>query len=285
MDTPSPTTERLQELFNGPADQDFDLAEAVLLIAKDEYPSLDVTVYLRRLDELAADIKERLNSDASDEETILAMNELLFEDQGFCGNTDDYYDPRNSFLNDVLDRKLGIPITLSIVYMEVGNRVGLPLEGVAFPLHFLVKLATEDGDVVLDPFAGGICLSEEDLIERLEDIPLDEDLSLPTVVRALVANPANKKQVVARMLRNLKAIYLQKNDYQKALAVIDRLLMVTPRVADELRDRAAIYEQLECFRSALENYQEYVRLDPDASDAKDVHRRIIHLRRLVSGLN
>ncbi|UCH53918.1 MAG: transglutaminase family protein, partial [Pseudomonadota bacterium] len=162
------TTERLQQLILS-AGGEFDLAEAALLLAKDEYPALDVGAYLARLDRLGADLRARIPENSPLEQTILALNAFLFEEHGFLGNTDNYYDPRNSFLNEVLDRKLGIPITLSIIYMEIGRRVGLPVEGVSFPGHFLVKFGTDHGDLVIDPFAGGIPLSEEDLLDRLEE--------------------------------------------------------------------------------------------------------------------
>jgi regulator of sirC expression with transglutaminase-like and TPR domain len=240
---------------------------------------------MNRLDELAANIKQRLGQDSGYENSILELNQFLFDDYGLSGNIGDYYDPRNSFLNDVLDRKLGIPITLAIVYIEVGRRLGLPLEGVSFPGHFLVKLEADQGDVVLDPFSGGICLSEEDLIARLEDMPLEEHPPVPELARAIVAQPTGKKQILARILRNLKQIYVHHGELTKALGMINRLLLITPNLPDEVRERAGIYEQLECFQAAHEDYERYLRLEPGAPDAPDVHKRIVELQRVIAGIN
>ena len=280
----SASLDRLQVMLAGSED-DFSLAEAALLVAKDEYPALDIDTYLRRLDELADNIKRRLGSDAGYENSILALNQFLFDDYGLSGNVGDYYDPRNSFLNDVLDRKLGIPITLSIVYIEVGRRLGLPLEGVSFPGHFLVKLEADQGDVVLDPFSGGICLSEEDLIARLEDMPLEEHPPVPELARAIVAQPTGKKQILARMLRNLKQIYVHHKEYLKALSTMNRLLLITPNSPDDVRERGGIYEQLECFQAALDDYERYLQLDPSAHDASEVRNRVVALARAVAGIN
>ena len=177
------TTERLKELFNRP-EKAMSLAEAALLIAQDEYPHLDIGAYLQRLDDLSREVRARLSPGAPPENIIATMNHLLFQEKGFAGNERQYYDARNSFLNEVLDRKVGIPITLSIVYMEIGRRLGLSLEGVSFPGHFLVKLEREQGRVVVDPYSGGISLNEQELTNRLHqsygdqlDVPLDRLLA------------------------------------------------------------------------------------------------------------
>jgi regulator of sirC expression with transglutaminase-like and TPR domain len=281
---PIHAADRLTSLLSGP-EEEINLAEAALLIAKDEYPALDINAYLHRLDELADGVQTRMPENSGYEEMLIALNEFLFDEQGFAGNKNDYYDPRNSFLNDVLDRKLGIPITLSIVYMEIGRRLGLPLEGVAFPWHFMVKLSTDEGEVVIDPFSDGMALSEEDLVERLKGVQLEEGASLPELARLLVARSASNKQIVLRMLRNLKAIYLQSKVFEKALSVVNRILYIAPDQPDDVRQRAQIYENLECFRAALEDYQRYRTLQPDAPDTGDIHVRMIKLERLVSGIN
>ena len=209
------TTERLKELLNRP-EEEMSLAEAALLIAQDEYPNLDINAYLQRLDDLSRDVSARLSPGAPPENIIAAMNNLLFQEEGFAGNEKNYYDPRNSFLNDVLDRRLGLPITLSIVYIEVGQRLGLSLKGVSFPGHFLVKLKLEQGRVVLDPYSGGVSLSEQELRNRLHqsygdqlDVPLDRLLA-----------SAGKKHILTRLLHNLKAIYLHTEEFTKTLFVI-----------------------------------------------------------------
>ncbi|HEY8554406.1 MAG TPA: tetratricopeptide repeat protein [Burkholderiales bacterium] len=276
------TANRLKEILARP-EEELDLAEAALLVAADEYPDLDVARYLHRLDELAAGVRRQLPSEASFEDTLVALNDFLFEQQGFSGNTDDYYDPRNSFLNEVLDRKLGIPITLSILYMEIGRRLGLSLQGVSFPGHFLVKTETDEGDVVLDPFLGGVVLSEEDLVQRLRDRFGEENA--PRGPLAPLLQAAGKKEILVRMLRNLKAIYLRDQRYDRALTVLDRILLIAPDLAEEVRERAQLYERLECFRPALADLRRYLSLNPTDPNAADLHRRLIHLERMVARLN
>ena len=276
------TIERLRDLMQRP-EEELNLAEAALLMAADEYPGLDVAVYLHRLDELAAGVRGRLPTQPTFEDTLVALNDFLFEEQGFSGNTDDYYDPRNSFLNEVLDRKLGIPITLCILYIEIGRRLGLALQGLSFPGHFLVKTETDEGDIVLDPFLGGAVLSEEDLVQRLRD-RFGED-NAPSAPLAPLLQTAGKKEILLRMLRNLKAIYINNQHYQKALTVLDRILIIAPDLAEEVRDRGQLYERLECFRPALTDLRRYMKLNPTDPDAGDLHRRIIELERMVSQMH
>ena len=265
------------------SEQELNLAEAALLIAMDEYPGLDVESYLRRLDELASGVQERLPAQAGLEDTLVTLNQFLFVEQGFSGDTENFDDPRNSFLNEVLDRKLGIPITLSIIYMEVGRRLGLPLKGVSFPGHFLVKFSTQDGEVVLDPFSGGSLMSKEDLEEMLVETYGTVDAVHAPLERLLTAS--GKKDILVRMLRNLKGAYLRRERYDKALSAVDQILLIQPDQPDEIRDRGSIYEHLECFRAALENFQSYLALRPNAGDAPDIHRRIAELSQIVASLN
>ncbi|HEX7043074.1 MAG TPA: tetratricopeptide repeat protein [Burkholderiales bacterium] len=276
------TANRLKEILARP-EEELNLAEAALLVAADEYPDLDIARYLHRLDELAAGVRRQLPAEPSFEDTLVALNDFLFEQQGFSGNTDDYYDPRNSFLNEVLDRKLGIPITLSILYMEIGQRLGLSLQGVSFPGHFLVKTETDEGDVVLDPFLGGVVLSEEDLVQRLRDRFGEEHA--PRAPLAPLLQAAGKKEILVRMLRNLKAIYVRNQRYDRALTVLDRILLIAPDLAEEVRERAQLYERLECFRPALADLRRYLSLNPMDPNAGDLHRRIVDLERMVARLN
>ncbi len=276
------TADRLKDVLERP-EEDINLAEAALLMASQEYPSLDVATYLHRIDELATTVQSRLPTNATFEDRVVTLNEVLFEEQGFSGNTDDYYDPRNSFLNEVLDRKLGIPITLSILYIEIGRRIGLTFQGISFPGHFLVKSETDVGDIVLDPFSGGVALSEEDLVERLRERFGEENA--PSAPLAPLLQAAGKKEILLRMLRNLKAIYVNKEDYTKALTVIDRILLIEPELAEEVRDRGQLYERLECFRPALADLRRYMTMNPSDPDGGELHQRIVELERIVSRLN
>ena len=276
----SPGLEQFAELVS--RDQ-FDLAQASLMLAQDVYPDIDVPAYLRRLDGIAAAIRPKLASDAFAEQKVLALNQHLFGEMRFNGNIDDYYDPRNSYLNEVIERRTGIPITMSIVYMEVGRRLGLNMRGISFPGHFLVKLSVKRGQLVLDPFLAGEAQSESDLRERLAKVlpsAMAQKASLDQYLEA-----ATPRQIVARVLRNLKNIYSQAGNFERALAVMNRMLLVVPESAEELRDRGMFYQRLECFRPALSDLQNYLRRRPEAPDAADVHGKIVELRQACARLN
>ncbi|HKC44293.1 MAG TPA: tetratricopeptide repeat protein [Burkholderiales bacterium] len=262
--------------------EQFSLAEACLLIAEDEYPALDVAACIAKLDAMAATVRGRLAEDAFPEQKVAALNFHLFNELRFCGNTDAYYDPRNSYLNEVLERRTGIPITLSIVYLEVGRRLGLRLQGVSFPGHFLVKLRLKKGELVLDPFTGGEPRSESDLRSRLEQALAPERPRELDLDRFLA--PATPRDIVARVLRNLKGIYTKDGKLEQALAVMQRLLLVLPESAEELRDRGLIYAQLECFRPAVADLQSYLRRSPEAADGSDIHAKVVELRDAASRL-
>lgn len=264
-------------------DEDIDLAEAALLLARCEYPSLDPQPYLRKLRALAAELADRIEPDADIAERILALNHFLFVEQGFAPNIENFYDPRNSFLNDVIDRRLGIPITLAVIYIEIGTHVGLPLVGVSFPGRFLVKLPLEKGDIVLDPSANGRPLSEGELLERLR--PLYDDVAPAAISLEPFLVDARKKDILLRMLRNLKAIHLHKRKLDQALVMLDDILELAPAQAQEVRERGEVYEQLECFRAAAEDYERYLALQPGASDVLDIRERLIGLKTQTARLN
>jgi regulator of sirC expression with transglutaminase-like and TPR domain len=265
------------------SEEDLNLAEAALLIAKEEYPELDVQAYLRRFDLLAEEIRPRLGGDTSPARIVQEINRYLFQEKGFSRNTNDYYDPRNSFVNEVLDRKLGIPITLSVIYIEVGQRLGLSLVGVAFPGHFLVKYHNAGGEIVLDPFLGGSLLSQDDLEKKLREMYGNQAPGVAQLPQLLAA--VSKKDILVRMLRNLKGIYVQKSDFTKALSAADRILLITPDFPLEVRDRGAIHQRLQSFQAALTDFRRYLKLAPNAEDAETVRSLIITLQRAAARLN
>ena len=274
-------SERLRQIVSGP-DEDISLAEAALLIAVHGYPDLNVAAYLSRIEELAYMLRLRIDEDDSIPDRISALNQFLFGELGFAANSDDYYDPRNSFLNEVLERRTGIPITLSVIYMELGRKVGLPLQGVSFPGHFLVKCAVPEGAVVLDPYSGGISLGLPDLQKRLREVQGGE------VSRAIVAEllvSASNKDIIVRLLRNLKAIYLREHKLDKALPIMNWIISTVPEQTPELRDRGMIYQELECPRAALADFEAYLERSPSCDDADDIRRRIIALQRDAARLN
>jgi regulator of sirC expression with transglutaminase-like and TPR domain len=271
------------EQFAANPTEPLDLSLGALLIAQDEYPDLPIEDYRARLNEFSRCIGARLSTNAGVEERLLRLNDFLFDEQGFSGNPDDYYDPRNSFLNDVLDRKLGIPISLSVLYLDVGRRLQLPLEGVSFPGHFLVKLPTVEGDMVLDPYAGGAPLSEEDVLERLEELSGQPSPGRERLPELLLT--AGHRDILVRLLRNLKSIYAHRELWQRALTATCRLLTLEPYLPEEVRDRAAFYEKLECVRAAAADYQRYLELNPYAADGPIVRGRLIALERSAQRLN
>jgi regulator of sirC expression with transglutaminase-like and TPR domain len=274
--------QRWKEIVAG-TEEEIDLAEAALVIAAQEYQGLDVAACRARIDEWAETLKRRLRRDISPADTLMALTRYLFEELGFAGNAGDYYDPRNSYLNDVMERRLGIPITLSLLTIEVGRRVGLALHGVSFPGHFLVKCTVRDGVVVLDPYARGISLGLDDLRQRLRAMRGGTEPPQERIQHLLA--PAGKKEILARLLRNLRSIYLERKDLVRALAAADRIIEVAPRAADEYRERAGIYLDLECFRAALSDLRDYLMLKPGAEDAAVVRRRVVELQQIAGRLN
>ena len=269
-------------------DGDIDLARACLEIAADAYPGLDVEGYAGEIDRHARRLAARLDPDAAPEDRVIALNEFLFAELGFRGNADDYYDPRNSYLNEVLDRRTGIPITLSVLYLEMGRRLGLALRGVSFPGHFLVRLPLRGGMLVLDPFSGGAPLSADDLRERLARvIPRGATGGLPVADLPLETflEPAGHRQILARLLRNLKGIYREEERPERLLAVLDRMIVVAPEAAAERRDRGYAYERLECWRPALRDLADYLERAPDAEDVHEVRARVAALSGRCARLN
>ena len=269
-------------------DAKIDLARACLLIAGDAYPALDVERYLGEIERLAIRLRARLPASCGAEERVVALNQFLFADLAYCGNAEDYYDPRNSYLNEVIERRTGIPITLAIIYMELGRRIGLPLEGVSFPGHFLVRLRLRGGTLVLDPFSGGAPQSESELRSRLQrvipegvaaDVPVAE-LPLDQFLEA-----ASKRQILARLLRNLKGIYRETDQPEQLLHVLNRMLVLSPNASAELRERGFIYQRLECWRFALKDLTGYLEREPDAPDLDDVRASLMDLTARCARLN
>jgi regulator of sirC expression with transglutaminase-like and TPR domain len=217
------------------AENRLDLGRTTLLIAGEEYPGLDILRYVAKLEAMAAAVRPGVSTTDDPLRKIQHLNRYLFEERGFRGNTQEYYDPRNSFLNDVLDRRLGIPITLSVVYMEVGRRVGVPLQGIGMPGHFIMKYADVEGDIYIDAFSKGRILSRSACEELLQDV-----FGEPVPFEETFLAPVSKKQILSRILMNLKAIYLHTKDYLKALSVVERQLIIQPNTEQEVKDRTAL---------------------------------------------
>ena len=263
--------------------EQFDLGRACLMIGQDVYPDLDVDACVAQIDGMALTIRGRLADDAFAEQRLFALNHFLFNERGFAGNADDYYDPRNSYLSDVLTRRKGIPITLSVLYLELGRRIGLGLQGVAFPGHFMAKLRLKRGQLVLDPFSAGLPQSETELRLRLGQVLKDGRAKTMPLDEFLEA--ATPREIVTRVLRNLKTVYMNASKYELALDVMHRMLVVVPEAVEELRDRGLLYARLDCFRAASGDLQNYLRRRPDAPDAMEIHGRVVELKQAAARLN
>jgi regulator of sirC expression with transglutaminase-like and TPR domain len=261
-----------------------DLGRAALAIARIGYPELDPAPYLAELDALAAAATPHLPSGAPDADAVRAVAGFLFRERGFRGNEEDYYDPRNSFLNDVLVRRTGIPITLAVVLIETSARLGLRVEGVGFPGHFLVRAPGEQAPVLLDPFAGGRIVREEELLTRLQALAGSERRKVTAVPNDAVQR-TDTRAILARMLRNLLRIYLERDDPTHALVTVDLLSTLVPVTPELLRVRGLLYERLECFAAALQDLRTYLELVPSAPDASDMRARLSRLARAAATLH
>jgi len=262
---------RFVELARLP-DEQIDLATAALLIAAEAYPHLDIDVYLGRLDDLAQEGRSGLDGARTDAERVSALTRFLAVEKGFIGNQDDYYDRRNSFLHEVIDRRTGIPITLALVYTEVGRRLGLPIRGVGFPGHFLAKVESRP-EIIIDPFFGTV-LSESQCHERLKEA-LGKDA--PFDRRYLRA--ATTREILVRMLNNLKHIHLDAKELELALSCCERILLLTPDNVFELRDRGLLYLQLECYGAAGADLERFLQLAPENEHADTIRQSLIEIRR------
>jgi regulator of sirC expression with transglutaminase-like and TPR domain len=272
LPAPSPRS-RFTALVDRP-DTEVDLARAALLIAAEEYPQLVPEPYLQRLDLLAERVRDRLGDETGGPLALEEISRVLFEEEGFRGNTGAFYDVRNSFLNDVLDRRLGIPLTLGIIYLEVGWRLGLPLTGVNFPGHFLVRYEGEALRLLIDPFQRGE-VRFEDQAQELLDRVYGGEVRLQTAY----LKRASRKDILVRLLGNLKGIYQNAHDEAKALLAIERILLIRPGAPEELRDRGLLLARTGRGAEAADDLRRYLDAVPQAPDAE----RVRMLLRELSG--
>ena len=262
-------------------DASIDIATAALAIARTEYPRLDISHYVGRLDALASRVRVSMRSNPTAREAIALLNRVLFDEEGLRGNHDDYYDARNSFLNDVLDRKLGIPITLSVVYMDVARRVGFPIAGTGMPGHFLLKhYDVMSGEIIIDPFNRGRIVGNAECQQRLNEIYSGEIELRPEFLQ-----PVTHREILTRMLNNLRQIYFTRRNFPKGLMVLDLLLAIPPHSPDLLRERGLVRLNLDQFLGAARDLGRYLQLRPDAAEADDVRETLDMLRQLLARLN
>ncbi|MEJ2502472.1 MAG: transglutaminase-like domain-containing protein [Gemmatimonadota bacterium] len=270
---PSSPRLRLSEMVYRP-EAEIDLAAGALLIAAEEYPQLQLAPYLRRLDLLAERVYDRLSGETAAPVALQELCHVLFREEDFRGNADAYYDPRNSFLNDVLDRRLGIPITLGIVMLEVGRRVGLPLRGINFPGHFLVRYEGPVARLLIDPFDAGRARWEDQGQELLDRV-----YGGMVRMRDEFLAPATPSDILARVLTNLKGIYLNTRDDVRALTAVDRILLIRPSAPVELRDRGLLLARSGRKDEAVADLERYLDFAPSAPDAQRVRSLIDDLSR------
>jgi regulator of sirC expression with transglutaminase-like and TPR domain len=264
-------------------DSQLPLLETALLIARDEYPELETEAYLAMVDGYGRRLSGSLSDGLDIPSKLTAINHFLYKELGFSGNALDYEDPRNSYLNQVFDRRLGIPISLAVVHIAVMHRIGLPLEGISFPGHFLVRLPVDDGILVLDPFNQGRPVSIEELRERVTP-HLDGQPPSDSQLFQILA-PASVRTILMRMLRNLQTIYQHQGDHERVARSADRILKLSPDLPDALRDRGMAYAEIGYRKGADADFTRYLQLRPEAEDADAVRNLLIEGSALEKRLN
>lgn len=260
-------------------DDEINLAEAALLVAAEEYSRLDVNLYLWKIDSFGDIAREHAAESSNPIDFITALNTTLFEQLGFSGNRESYYDPRNSYLNEVIDRRTGIPITVTVVYIEVARRIGFPVKGVGLPFHFIAKHEADDGDVFIDPFNGGRVLGAAECGALINQMSGGEVELRPEHLDAVT-----NKQILTRMLSNLLGIY-SAADRQRALTTIDRILLISPHSTPHIRDRGLLLAATGDRSKAIAELERYLELAPQAADAEAIREQITSIRQSQARLN
>ncbi len=271
---PSPRSEFAREVER--PDAQVNLARAALLVAREEYAQLPVEPYLTRLDQLAEEVRDRLDDESAPLLMFQDLLALLFERHDFQGNRQAYYDPRNSYLSDVMDRRKGIPLTLGIVLLEVGWRLNLPLEGVNFPGHFLVRFKGEAVSLLADPFDGGRLRFEDQAQELLDRVYGGMVRVQPNFLKV-----AGRRDMLVRLLTNLKGVYLNVEDHVRALAAVERILLIHPTAAAEIRDRGTLLAHLGRREEALAQLEWYLDYAPEAADVGRIRALVEELKGAV----
>jgi regulator of sirC expression with transglutaminase-like and TPR domain len=263
------------------SDAQFPLLEAAISLAQDEYPRLDVQQVLGEVDQLLARLKQRIAPDAPAMHRLRMLNQYFFRDLNFGGNVNDYYNPDNSYVSVVLHSRRGIPISLAVLWLELAQGLGLSARGVGFPGHFMVKVNLPHGQVVIDPFSGQ-SLSREELAERLapylDNRDLQDEQEVPLGLYLQVTSP---RDIIARMLRNLKEIHRNQADWQRLVAVQDRLVILLPQAWEEYRDRGLAHAELGQARLALQDLETYLAQAGESLDRQAMIDQIAGLRRAL----
>lgn len=261
-------------------DSEVELARGALLIAQSEYPELDIEASIRQLDEMADAVRAQIQETMPPEQRVAVLNQYLFTEKGFTGNSDNYYALGNNFLNVVLEKKTGIPITLAVVYIEVGRRAGLPLVGINFPSHFLVKYQLEHLEIFLDVFEDGVCMTDDMLQAKLE-----ANFEGPVRLEPTMLAEATDKEILARILRNLTRSYTLLEQYDKAVTAAERITWLLPNAVGDYRMLGYLYYKTHAYSQSITAFETYLRLAEIAPDTEEIEQNIQHLQRLLARLN
>jgi regulator of sirC expression with transglutaminase-like and TPR domain len=267
-DISQPGFERLALALENPQEM-ADIGLLALLMAACHYPSLPVESYLQRLDAFADRVRSMIERQENPAQIIQAINHILFSVEEFHGNEADYYNPDNSFLNVVMETKRGIPISLSALYLAVAHRLNAPIFGIGLPMHFLVKYVSECGEIYIDPFYAGRQVTLQECRERLE-----RACGAPVEIEPAYLNAVPNRQILFRMLNNLKLIYLRAEDYERAGRVVDQMLIVRPDLSEGIRDRGLIYLRQRLWTQAIERLESYLKERNEAQDAPVVRQQL-----------
>ena len=259
----------------GSDDRNLPLLGTALLIARDEYPQLDADLYDTMVQGHVEHLRAHVEGEEAWPQKMAAINRHLFDEIGYAGDSEHYYDPRNSYINEVFNRRLGNPISLALVQIEVARRLGVPLDGVSFPGHFLVRLPVDDGVLVMDPFNRGRPLDEDELRQRARphlngEAPDDRALFQ-------ILNPATHRAILMRVLRNLHGVYAERDDWERASRSADRILRLSPDNGDALRDRGLAYLKMGYRQGARSDLARYLQLNPEAQDSGPLRERLVEL--------
>jgi regulator of sirC expression with transglutaminase-like and TPR domain len=261
-------------------DENVRLDVAVLQLATVEHPELHLEPFLELLDSHAKELSERVNDDTEGEEFVELLNEYMIDELGFQGNDEDYYNASNSCLNDVLTNRVGIPITLAVLYMEIGRRLNRPIFGIGLPGHFLAQYDDGDFCTYIDPYNGGRLLADSDCYHLAKEITGIDVSADPTVLA-----PVSKRHIAIRMLNNLRAVYFRSQEPRKAVEVLTLLIEADPRSADEYKQRGICRAQIKLYKGARADLETYLKLSPQASDRKEVEEQIERMKRWMATLN
>jgi regulator of sirC expression with transglutaminase-like and TPR domain len=259
------------------------LFEAALCIAQDDDHPLDINACLTDIDKFVVRLKRRLPADIAPIPKLRLLNNFFYQELGFSGNLNDYYNPDNSYLHKVISTRRGIPISLAVIYMELAQQIGLDVKGISFPGHFLMKLSVKSGDIILDPF-NGASLSREEIEERLEPYFINGRNANDPPLTSYLAK-ASERDILVRMLRNLKAVYAEHPHWKEFLNVQQKLVILLPDEIEERRDRGLAYANLDCPQAALQDIEAYLAECPQATDAELLRMRLPELRAASRKLN